>query len=69
MGVQHEGPHWLWRPGVRASLGLEDDLADGDVDLRSMRRDVLNEYAGLVGISNPQDFKNKTELIAAIEAL
>jgi hypothetical protein len=61
--------HWMWRPGVRESLGLKDDPYGGEDDLSSMKRGELNDYARSVGIEDPESYSNKTALLEALAAL
>jgi len=44
-------------------------VVEGDVDLRSMKRSALNEYAVKLGVDSPQNLPNKDAVVSAIEEI
>lgn len=55
------------QPSAPESANIEEGLTP-PVDLESLSRPQLEEYADGVGVENPKEFANKPELIKAIKA-
>lgn len=58
-----------WLADALESIALAVAPAeDAHAQLSAMTRAELNDYAATIGVTDPTDYPNKTELIAAIEA-